>query len=50
MNIKFTYLYRDASNYKQHNEVVVANPNELPIEKIQSASTENLIDENWFIS
>jgi hypothetical protein len=40
MNIKFTYLYRDAANYKQYNELVFANPNELPIQKIQSAITE----------
>ena len=50
MNIKFTYLYRDASNYKQHNEIVFANPNELLIQKIQSAITENLIDGNWFVA
>ena len=50
MNIKFTYLYRDASNYKQHNEVVFANPNELIIQKIQSSITENLIDRNWFVA
>ena len=50
MNIKLTYLYRIAANYKQYNEVVFANPSELPIQKIQSAITKNLIDENWFIA
>ena len=50
MNIKLTYLYRDAANYKQYNEVVFANPNELPIQKIKSAITKNLIEESWFIA
>jgi len=50
MNIKFTYLYRDAANYKQYNEVVFADLNELPIQKIQTTITQNLIEENWFIA
>jgi hypothetical protein len=50
MNIKFAYLYRDASNYKQYNEVVFANPNELPLEQIQRIITSNLIDGSWFIA
>jgi hypothetical protein len=50
MNIKFSYVYRDASNYKQYNEVVFANQNELPIEQIQRLIYSNLIDENWFVA
>ena len=50
MNIKFSYLYRDASNYKQHHEVVFANANELPLEQIQRIISSNLIDESWFIA
>jgi len=50
MNIKFTDLYRDAANYKQYYEIIFANSNELPIQKIQSAITKNLIDGNWFIA
>jgi hypothetical protein len=40
MDIKFTYVYRDAGNYKQYNQVVFANANELLIQQIQSAITE----------
>jgi hypothetical protein len=50
MNINFNYLYRDAGNYKQHNQVVFANPNELPIQKIKNAIAENLIDGCWFVA
>lgn len=50
MNIKFTYLYRDASNYKQHHEVVFANPNEIALEEIQTTIKSKLIDECWFIA
>lgn len=30
MNIRITYLYRDASNYKRWEDVVVVNPSGLP--------------------
>ncbi len=30
-NIKFSYLYRDASNYKQYGEVVFANPDRMDV-------------------
>jgi len=44
MNIKPGYQYRDGANYKQHHEVVLANPHELPPEEIQKIITANLID------
>ena len=50
MNIKFCYLYRDASNYKQFNEVVFSNPNEIPLEKIDLFIRANLISGFWFIA
>lgn len=50
MNIKFSYLYRDASNYKQYHEVVFANPHELVLEEIQTTIKSRLIDECWFIA
>lgn len=31
-NIRFVYLYRDASNYKQHGEVILSNEMQLSIE------------------
>ena len=50
MNIKFSYLYRDAANYKQHNEVVFTNPYKVPIEIIRTIITSKLIDECWFVA
>jgi hypothetical protein len=50
MNIKFCYLYRDASNYKQFNEIVFANPNQIPSDKIQAIIRSKLIEECWFIA
>jgi hypothetical protein len=50
MNIKFSYVYRDAVNYKQHNEIVFANPTKVPIEEIQAIITSKLIEGGWFIA
>jgi hypothetical protein len=50
MNIKFSYLYRDASNYKQFHEVVFENSGNIPFEVIQSIIISNLIDECWFVA
>ena len=50
MNIEFSYLYRDASNYKQYHQVVFANPNNISLEKIQTVINNKLIDGNWFVS
>ncbi len=49
INIKFSYLYRDGSNYKQFNEVVFSNPNEIPLEKIDFFIRANLISGFWLI-
>ena len=49
MNIKFSYLYRDASNYKQFNEVVFSNSNEIPLEKIDLFIRANLISGFWLM-
>ena len=50
MNIKLSYLYRDASNYKQFHEVVFANPNNIPFKEILPLIRSRLIDECWFIA
>lgn len=50
MNIKLSYLYRDASNYKQYHEVVFANPNNIPFKEIESIIRASLIDECWFVA
>jgi hypothetical protein len=50
MNIKFSYLYRDGANYKQHNEIIFSNPNETDLGEIQKTILENLIDAQWFVA
>ena len=45
MNTKFNYLYRDASNYKKQNSVVVSGTDDSAEEKIRKA----LLDEENFI-
>ena len=50
MNVAFSYLYRDASNYKQFNEIVFSNPRQIPLEKIDSFIRANLISGCWFVA
>jgi len=50
MNINLSYLYRDASNYKQYHQIVFANPDNIPLEKIQTIINSKLIDGNWFVA
>jgi len=47
-NIKLCYLYRDYCNYKNHNEVVFTNPDNLSIDQISTSLTEKLMDGEWF--
>jgi len=35
MNAKFKYMYRDASNYKQHGDAVFCNSDFLPLDEIE---------------
>lgn len=48
MNIKFSYLYRDAGNYKIFSEVIFANPNSLSIQDMEHLIRSKLIDGEWF--
>jgi hypothetical protein len=48
MNIKFCYLYRDGSNYKNFNEIVFSNPNSKNFREIEKLVREKLIDDKWF--
>jgi len=48
-NIKFSYLYRDAGNYKIFGEVIFNNPENLSIEKIENEVKNNLIDRAYFV-
>jgi hypothetical protein len=50
MNIKLSYLYRDASNYKKFHQIVFANPCKRSLAEIQTIMRSNLIDECWFIA
>lgn len=49
VHIKFKYLYRDAGNYKQFNEVVFANPDRLSVQEVDKAIRQRLIDGQWFV-
>ncbi len=50
MNIKFSYLYRDGSNYKQYNEVIFSNPNAINVLYIYQAIKQHLISGQWFVA
>ena len=48
MNIKLSYLYRCYGNYKNANEVVFSNPDNLTIEEVATIIQSYLIDGEWF--
>lgn len=47
-NIKFSYLYRDAGNFKNYGQVIFANPNNLSLEQVMELIKAKLIDGQWF--
>lgn len=47
-NIKFSYLYRDAANYKLFGSIIFANPDHLPVKAIESVIQSRLIDGEYF--
>jgi hypothetical protein len=49
-NILFQYLYRDASNWKQHGRVVFTNIGEIPLADIETQIRASLHDGEWFIA
>jgi len=49
-NIRFAYMYRDASNYKQHGEVIFSNETQLTIEEIEKQIRSFLNDGEFFIA
>lgn len=49
-NIRFIYLYRDASNYKQHGEVILSNETLLTVEEIDQQIHSHLSDGLFFIA
>ena len=50
MNVKFKYIYRDASNYKQHGVAVFSNPDHLPLDEIEKQIRACLQDGERFIA
>lgn len=48
MNIKFSYLYRDYSNYKKFNSIVLSNSDNISISEVEKSIRENLIDGEFF--
>ncbi len=49
-NIRFAYLYRDASNYKQHGEVIFSNENQLVLDEVEKQIRLFLSDGLFFIA
>ncbi len=48
--LRFIYLYRDASNYKQHGEVVFSNHTHLPLVEVEARILSCLHDDGFFIA
>jgi len=49
-NIRFVYLYRDASNYKQHGEIILSNESLLKVEEADTQIRSLLSDGLFFIA
>ena len=49
-NIRFVYMYRDASNYKQHGEVILSNETLLTVEEVDKQIRSVLSDGLFFIA
>ncbi|PJH76193.1 MAG: hypothetical protein CO064_02535 [Anaerolineae bacterium CG_4_9_14_0_8_um_filter_58_9] len=49
-NIRFTYMYRDASNYKSHGEAVFTNCTSLGVDEIERRIKAALYDGEYFIA
>lgn len=48
MNIRFSYLYRDAGNFKNWGEIVFSNPHNVSLEKLSAKVKLALLDEMYF--
>jgi len=49
-NVRFVYMYRDASNYKQHGEVILPNETLLTVEEVDKQIRSLLSDGLFFIA
>jgi hypothetical protein len=50
MNIRMEYLYRDAGNYKNWGEVVLSNPTNLPLQRVEKMLIDALFEGLYFIA
>lgn len=49
-NLRFVYMYRDASNYKQHGEVILSNETQRTVEEVDKQIRSLLSDGLFFIA
>jgi hypothetical protein len=49
-NVRFVYMYRDASNYKQHGEIILSNETQLTVEEVDKQIRSLLSDGLFFIA
>ena len=49
-NIRIVYMYRDASNYKQHGEVILPNETQRTVEEVDTQIRSLLSDGLFFIA
>ena len=49
-NVRFVYMYRDASNYKQHGEVILPNETQRTVEEVDKQIRSLLSDGLFFIA
>ncbi len=49
-NIRFVYMYRDASNYKQHGEIILSNETQRTVEEVNTQIHSFLSDGLFFIA
>ena len=47
-NIKFSYLYRDAGNYKKFHSVIFSNPTDIDLQELEKLIRSKLIFSQWF--
>lgn len=50
MNIRFSYLYRDAGNFKQWGDIVLSNPNNMDTNLATLMAEQVLIDKTYFVA
>ena len=48
MNIQFSYLYRDAGNFKNFGDIIFSNTSKFSLDELRSMITKALIDEMYF--